>query len=114
VEFAFIASWLQSGGSIIGIPLQYPTMEFVRITMNKLYNIELKNYQRKTAMIQLDPHIDEYENIENNILKANLLKPEIWNKVIRIADNMIEKSDLGIIVFGSALNLLLFFPNIQE
>lgn len=114
VEFAFVASWLKSGGSVLGIPLQYPTMEFVKTTMSKLYNIELKNYQRKTAMIKLDPHIDEYENIGNNILKANLLKPEIWNKVIKIADNMIEKSDLGTMVFGSALNLLLFSPTYKN
>lgn len=114
VEFAFVALWLKSGGSVIGIPLQYPTMKFVKTTMSKLYNIELKNYQRKTAMIQLDPHINEYENIGNNILKANLLKPEIWNKVIKIADNMIEKSDLGTMVFGSALNLLLFSPTYKN
>jgi hypothetical protein len=59
-------------------------------------------------MIQFDLHVDEYEDIGNNILKANLSKPEIWNKVLEIADSMVEKSDLGTMVFGSALNLLLF------
>ncbi|MCD6543651.1 MAG: hypothetical protein J7K34_04015, partial [Flavobacteriaceae bacterium] len=29
VEFAFVASWLKSGGSVIGIPLQYPSIDFV-------------------------------------------------------------------------------------
>jgi len=114
VEFAFISSWLKPGGSLIGIPLQDPTMEFVKAAMNKLYNIDLKNYQRKTVMIQFDPHIDEYEDIGNNILKANLLKPEIWNKVIGIADSMIEKKDLGTMVFGSAINLLLFSPTYKN
>lgn len=114
VEFAFVSSWLESGGSLIGIPLQYPTMEFVKTTMNKLYNIDLENYQRKIVMIQFDPHIDEYENIGNNILKANLVKPEIWNKVIEIADSMIEKTNLGTMVFGTALNLLLFSPTYKN
>ena len=114
VELAFVAAWLKSGGSMIGIPLQYPTMEFVETTMSKLYNIKLKNYQRKTAMIQFEPHIDEYKNMGNNILKANLLKPSVWNKVIRIADNIIEKSDLGTMVFGSTLNLLLFSPTYKD
>lgn len=114
VVFAFVASWLKSGGSVVGIPLQYPTMEFVEATMRKLYNINLKNYQRKISMIQFDPHIDEYEDTGNNILKANLLKPDVWNKAIKIADNMIEKDDLGTMVFGSALNLLLFSPTYKN
>lgn len=114
VEFAFVASWLKSGGSVIGIPLQYPTIEFVKTTMNKLYNVDLENYQRKIVMIQFDPHIDEYEKIGNNILKANLLKPEIWNRVIETADNMIEKEKIGTMVFGSALNLLLFSPTYKD
>lgn len=48
------------------------------------------------------------------MIKANLLKPEIWNKVIEIADSMIEKRDLGTMVFGSALNLLLFSPTYKN
>jgi len=114
VEFAFVASWLKFGGSILGIPLQYPTMELVKTAMDKLYNLDLKNYPAKIVFIQFDPHIDKYEDIEDNILKANLLKPEVWNSVIEIADNMIEKSDLGTLVFGSALNLLLFSPKYKN
>lgn len=114
VEFAFVASWLKSGGSVIGIPLQYPTMEFVGTAMTKLYNIDLKDYQGKIAIIQLDPHIDGYEKIENNFLKANLLKPEIWKKAIEIADSIVKKNDLGTMVFGSALNLLLFSPTYKN
>ena len=114
VLFAFIASWLNSGGSVIAIPLQYPTMEFVRIAMSKLYNVDLKDYYRKIAYIQFELYINGYKNIGNNILKANLSKPDIWNKVIGIADNMVEKSDLGTLVFGSALNLLLFSPTYKN
>ena len=29
VEFAFVASWLKAGGSLIGLPLQYPKGELV-------------------------------------------------------------------------------------
>jgi len=52
VEFAFVAAWLEAGGSVIGIPLQYPTAEFVGTSMNKLYNINLNNYRGKIAFIQ--------------------------------------------------------------
>lgn len=41
VEFAFIASWLRAGGSIIGIPLQYPSIDFVKNAMHKLFNIDI-------------------------------------------------------------------------
>ena len=34
VGFVFVASWLKFGGSIIGIPLQYPTMELVKTWTN--------------------------------------------------------------------------------
>ena len=114
VEFAFVASWLKFGGSIVGISLQYPAMELVKTAMDKLYNLDLKNYPGKIVFIQFDPHIDTYEELEGNVLKANLLKPKVWNNVIKIANNMIEKSDLGTLVFGSALNLLLFSPTYKN
>ncbi len=114
VEFAFIASWLRYGGSVVSIPLQYPTMEFVKTAMNKLYSLNLEDYPRKTAYIQFDPHIDKYEKSGSNILKANLLKPEIWNRTMEIVEGMVEKTDLGTLIFGSALNLLLFSPTYKE
>lgn len=64
--------------------------------------------------IQFDPSVDEYEEIGNDILRANLLKPSVWNQIIERADSMIEKSDLGTLVFGSALNLLLFSPTYKK
>ncbi|MDI3473904.1 MAG: hypothetical protein PWR30_227 [Candidatus Woesearchaeota archaeon] len=114
VEFAFVASWLKSGGSVIGIPLQYPTMDFAKTTLTKLYNVNLEEYNRKVVMIQLDLNVNEYENIGNNVIKANLVKPEIWNEVIERAESMIEKGKLGTMVFGTALNLLLFSPTYKN
>ncbi|MBN2424967.1 MAG: hypothetical protein JXR46_11545 [Calditrichaceae bacterium] len=114
IEFAFVASWLKSGGSIIGVPLQYPTIEFVKTVLNKLYNVDLKDYQSKVAMIQLDPHIDGLEPLEDNIIKANIVKPEVWNEAVEKADSMIEKGNIGTMVFGSALNLLIFSPTYKN
>lgn len=114
VELAFVSSWLKSGGSVIGIPLQYPTAEFVRAAMSKLYNVNLENYHARIAHILLDPFIDVYEELGNDTLKANLLKPNVWGEVTERANNMIEKSDLGTLVFGSALNLLLFSPTYRN
>lgn len=114
VEFAFVASWLKSGGSLIGIPLQYPSVEFVKSAMLKLFDIDLDNYKKRFVNIQFDVDIDSYEQISDNEIRANLLKPEIINEVIDLAGSLIEKSELGTLVFGSALNLLLFSPTYKD
>ncbi len=114
VEFAFVASWLKSGGSVIGIPLQYPSIDFVKSSMLKLFDIDLEKYNKKFVNIQFDVDIDTYEQISDNEIKANLLKPDVLNKVIDLADSLIEKSELGTMVFGSALNLLFFSPTYKD
>jgi len=114
VEFAFVSFWLKSGGSVIGIPLQYPTMEFVKTAMNELYDIDLEDYGKKIAYIQFDVSLKGNKKINDNTIKANLLRPEVWNDSIKKANNMIEKSGLGTMVFGSALNLLLFSPTYKD
>ncbi len=114
VEFAFVASWLKAGGSLIGIPLQYPSVEFVKRSMLKLFDIDLDQYNKKYINIQFDVDIDSYEQISENEIRANLLKPEVLNEVIALADSLIEKSKLGTMVFGSALNLLFFSPTYKD
>jgi archaellum biogenesis ATPase FlaH len=108
VEFAFVSAWLKAGGSLIGIPLQYPTGELVITAIRNLYNIDLNKYHGRIVYIQFDPRADICERIGDDTLRANMAIPSIWDKTIRIAEKMIEKTDLGIMVFGSALNLLLF------
>jgi KaiC/GvpD/RAD55 family RecA-like ATPase len=114
IEFAFISAWLKANGSLIAIPLQYPTPKLMQTAMNKLYNIDLKNYAGKIAYIQFDPQTDKCEKTNQNMLKANMIKPEIWDEAITRAEQMVEKSDLGTMVFGSALNLLLFSSRYQN
>ncbi len=108
VGFAFVSAWLKAGGSLIGIPLQYPTGELLIKAMKKLYNMDLKDYRGKIAYIQFDPNTDGCEKIGDYTFKANMVNPEIWDKTIIKAENMLDKTGLGTMVFGSALNLLLF------
>lgn len=118
VVLGFVSSWLRSGGSVVGIPLQYPTPKFVKAAMSKIYGINLEEYAKKIVYIQFDPSINEQKRISKNTIKANLLKPDIWNESIKKANDVIEgiteKSDLGTLVFGSALNLLLFSPTYRK
>ncbi len=108
VEFAFVAAWLKAGGAVIGIPLQYPGSELLITAMKKLYNMDLNDYPGKIVYIQFDIDIDGCEKIDDNKLKANMVKPEIWDEAIHKAEKMLDKTGPGTMVFGSALNLLLF------
>ncbi len=114
VEFAFVSAWLKQGGSIIGLPLQYPTKEFVRDAMMKLYDVDINKYTDKVAYIQFDPTIDYMERLSENTFKANLLKPEVWDESIRTANKIVKDSEPGTMIFGSALNLLLFSPTYKN
>ena len=114
VVLAFVASWLKSGGSVIGIPLQYPTAEFVNVAMSKIYKIDLKDYKEKTVFVQFNPSVNTYSRLKDNTIEANLLKPNVWDGVIKEVENIVEKSSLGVMVFGSALNLLLFSPTYKR
>lgn len=109
VEFAFVAAWLKAGGSVIGIPLQYPTGELVKTAMWKLYGMDLNDYRGRVIYVQLDPLIQGIETVSDDTLKANLVKPGKWSRTIERAEAMLKNDDSkNNMVFGSALNLLLF------
>jgi len=114
VVFAFVSSWLKAGGSVIGIPLQYPTTDFVKVSMKKLYGMDVEKYRDRIVYLQFDPTVDAIEQSDKETLKANLLKPEVWDRALDDASKMLESSDNGIMVFASALNLLLFSPTYKD
>jgi KaiC/GvpD/RAD55 family RecA-like ATPase len=114
VEFAFVAAWLKAGGSLIGIPLQYPKGEMVKTAMKKLYSMDLNDYRGKIVYIQFDPDVDGFEQIADDTLKANMVKPQIWDETVEVAEKMVDKTAPGTMVFGSALNLLLFSKTYKE
>jgi len=108
VAFAFVAAWLKAGGSLISIPLQYPGGELLITAMKKLYNVDLTDYHRKIVYVQFDINTGDCVKTSSNTLSANLLKPEVWDQTINLAESMLDKTSPGTMIFGSALNLLLF------
>lgn len=110
VELAFVAGWLHAGGSLIAIPLQYPTYGFFKSTLKKVYNTDPENFPGKVVYIQFDHTADNYLQTGENTLIANMANPEIWDKTIKAAESIIKKDTPGIMVYGSALNLLLLSP----
>lgn len=108
VAFALISSWLKKGGNVIMAPLQYSSSEFTIESMKKIYNIDLNEYKEHVFYVNLDTSITTTKEMSKMKCEANLLKPEVWNKVNERAEEKFAESDLGTLFLGSALNLLLF------
>jgi len=110
IGLAIVYDWLRAGGSIVFIPLEHSNLEFIGKSLEKLYDLNVEDYADKTAYIKFDPEIGELEKTSGDTLRANLVKPEVWDKVIGEANELVGESEIGIMFFGSALNLLLFSP----
>jgi KaiC/GvpD/RAD55 family RecA-like ATPase len=104
------SEWLRQGGSVIFMSLQYPSPDFVYASMKNVAGLDLNDYNDRIAFIALDATIEGMEAPEGNRFRANVVKPEIWDAALQRADEMVPNEGPGILVFGSAINLLLFSP----
>jgi KaiC/GvpD/RAD55 family RecA-like ATPase len=107
---AFVTAWLKSGGSVIFMSLQYPRKDFITESLSRISHLNIDDYPGKAAFIQFDPEIKDMTEPNGNEFRANLVYPEIWDKAISTAEKMVPNEGPGILIFGSALNLLLFSP----
>ncbi|MBN1633881.1 MAG: hypothetical protein JW917_06935 [Ignavibacteria bacterium] len=107
----FVAAWLKKGGSVIFMPLQYPNSEFISESIKSVTGLDIWNYKEKIIFLQLNTEIAEYKEIDKNHINANLVKPEVWEEVLNLASKKLSDEGPGILIFGSALNLLLFSPS---
>lgn len=103
-----VAEWLQQGGSLIFMSLQYPDHKFIKSSLLSITDLDLDAYKDKVVFIGLDVNIDGIQMEETNHIKANVVIPEYWNKAIDTALGILPKEGPGVLLFGSALNLLLF------
>lgn len=108
------AAWLRQGGSIVFMSLQYPTHEFIITGLKNVAQLDLSEYRSQVAFIELDIAQDGMISSGKNHIKANLVKPDIWDAAIDQACSLLPQSGPGILVFGSALNLLLFSPTYEK
>ncbi len=104
------SEWLRQGGSVIFMSLQYPSPDFVHASMKNVAQLDLDEYRDRIAFIALDATIEGMEAPEGNRFRANVVKPDIWDAALERAAGMVPDEGPGILVFGSAINLLLFSP----
>jgi archaellum biogenesis ATPase FlaH len=115
IGFAFAYDWLKAGGSVAFIAIQYAETEFVETSMRKIYGMEVSDYADRICYVQFDHNIGGLEQIGKNVIKANLLKPEIWENSVSKAESILDNTaGPGTMVFASALNLLLFSPTYRK
>lgn len=110
VGLSIVYDWLNAGGNVIFVPLQYPKMNFVRTSLDSLYDVDITDYSENVGYVQFDLNLDNWNREEENLIRANLLKPEVWDEVIRVFEGSFGSGDPGNLVFASALNLMLFSP----
>ena len=90
--------------------LQYPNTEFILQSIKNVTGLNIENYKDKILFFQLDVDIENIVDKNNNIISANLVKPDVWDLCIEIAKKKLSNKGPGILIFASALNLLFFSP----
>ena len=105
-----VAAWLRQGGSVIFMSLQYPDPGFIIAGLKNIAHLDLGDYADKVAFIELDAALDGMTEPSGNRFKANVVKPQVWDLALERAAAMVPDEGPGILVFASAINLLLFSP----
>ncbi|MCD6573572.1 MAG: hypothetical protein J7K95_05720 [Thermoplasmata archaeon] len=99
IGYIFASSFLKQGGNLIMI-LTSTTKEYV-VNVMKIFGLDLTKYDDRITYIELDVGIEEIEKIDRQFMKANLLKPDVWDAI----QEYIHGNEM---VVASALNLLFF------
>ncbi|MCA9934530.1 MAG: hypothetical protein H6662_01900 [Ardenticatenaceae bacterium] len=105
-----VSAWLRQGGSVVFMSLQYPDHSFIAAGLKNIAHLDLDEFKERVAFIELDATIDTMTEPEDRRFKANVVKPEVWETAVTQAVNMVPNEGPGILIFVSALNLLLFSP----
>ncbi len=110
IGYAFASSWLKNGGNVVFL-LTSTTLEYLRNTM-RLLGTDLNDYYGRVFFIELDPTIDAIEPVSDTHVRANFVKPDVWDEALSLANIYLSNSpsELGTMVVGAALNLLFFSP----
>lgn len=107
---AVVAGWLHAGGSVVFMSLQYPSTDFVVESMRRVAGVELSNYGDRVAFIELAPELDGVEEPVGRHIKANVVFPDAWDQALNLAYGVVPGEGPGVLLFASAINLLLFSP----
>lgn len=104
------AAWLRQGGSVVFMSLQYPDHSFIAAGMKHIAQVDLDDYPDRVVFVELDATLEGMTAPAGRQFKANVVKPDVWDAALDRACGMVPEAGPGILVFCSAVNLLLFSP----
>jgi len=76
--------------------------------------LNIEDYLDRIVFLSLDVDQEGMAEPDGNIIRVNLVKPDVMNAAIEKACTMLGVDDSEILIFGSALNLLLFSPTYEK
>ncbi len=100
------AAWLRNGGSLVHL-----LVNFNRVYAEKLLTLflpDFKNYESHIIYIEFNPEMEGIKILAPDMLQANILKPDTFDQAVEQAKKNLAPSQLGPLVYGSAMNMLLF------
>ena len=114
IGYMFASEWLQQGGSVVFL-LTSTTYEYFCDTLRML-GTDPEKFARQIRYVELDLTQKEPLQTADNYWKANFVIPEVWDQVMEIVHRFTAEvsDDPGVMVSGSALNLLFFSGTYQK
>jgi len=109
IGYMFASAYANQNGKLV-IILTSTDRQYA-INIMKIFGTDLEKIDDRVYYVELDPSIDGIEVIKDNWIKANLLKPEIWDEIIRKGNGYVGGDEM---VIASALNLLFFSKTYGE
>lgn len=112
VATIFLASWLRHGGDAL-VFLINSDRTFVEHLL-VMYGITPSEYKSQIIYIDFDPSLNSIKQTQANIIKSNILNPDILEKSIETGIDLLHPSHTDIMLYGAALNILFFSPTWKE
>lgn len=99
-------SWLNQGGSLIHLLTNFNRKHAERLL--SYFDVKPENSLGKILYINFDTNIKNYKRTNEDEFKANLLNPDVFNKVMDKSFKILYDSNNNVLTFMTALNMLLF------
>ena len=84
--------------------------ENLQVVLEQETGLDLEDFRGHYAFIELDAEMQGWESVAEDHFRANLVRWEVWEDTLKVALEKVPGEGPGTLVFGSALNLLLFSP----
>ena len=105
---AILAAWLRHGGSALMFLINSDRTYAEHLLA--LYGISHSEYLSKIVFVDFDPNVNSIEHIQSDLIKVNILRPELFEKSIETGLGLLHSSKQDVMLYGAALNILFFSP----